>query len=121
MVPRPRMHDLVPGDRDLVEREQRLDAGRRARHRARHHEREAAHVDRVHAVDVLVGIHLEQRGVEVDLRRRRVLDEEAVDQRVVVERAHGGDHVGLRRVLRAGAGAAPTSPSSRAFSIFMPT
>ena len=79
VVPRPRMHDLVPGDRDLVEREQRLDARGRARHRPRHHQREPAHVHRVHAVDVLVGIHLEQRGVEVDLRRRGVLDQERVD------------------------------------------
>ena len=66
---------------------------------ARHHERQATHVHRVHAVDVLVGVHLEQRGVEVDLRWRGVLDEEAVDERVVVEGADGGEHVGLGRVL----------------------
>ena len=69
-----------PGDRDLVVREQRLDARGRARHRARAStEREPADVHRVQAVDVLVGVDLEQRGVEVDLRRRRVLHEVAVD------------------------------------------
>jgi hypothetical protein len=42
---------------------------------ARHAERQPAHVDRVQAVDVLVGVHLEQRRLEVDLLRRRVLHE----------------------------------------------
>ena len=98
--------DLVTGDGDLVVREQRLDAGGRARHRARHHEREAAHVHRVQPVDVLVGIELEQRGLVVDLRRRRVLEQDAVDVGVVVQlvdrREHGrlvgvGGQVDVRR------------------------
>ena len=99
VVPRPRMHTSLPGDRDLVEREERFDPRRGRGHWPRHHQREPAHVHRVHAVDVLVGIHLHDRGVEVDLLRRGVLHEEAVDCGVVVERAHGREHVGLRRVV----------------------
>ena len=50
-------------------------------------------------VDVLVGIHLEQRRLVVDLRRRGVLDEHRVDGGVVVERADRREQIGLRRVL----------------------
>ena len=56
--PRPRIDDLTPGDRDLVVGEQRLDAGRRARQRAGHAERQPTHVHRVLAVGVLVRIEL---------------------------------------------------------------
>ena len=86
---------LVARHLDLVEREQRLDAGGRAGRGSRHHEREATHVDGVHAVDVLVGVHLEQRGVVVELRRHRVLHEERVDVIGVVEAADGSDEIGL--------------------------
>jgi hypothetical protein len=54
----------------------------------------------VQAVDVLVRVHLEQRGLEVDLGRRRVLDEHRVDRVVVVQLPDRGDEVGLRRVVR---------------------
>jgi hypothetical protein len=53
----------------------------------------------VQAVDVLVGVHLEQRGLEVDLLRRRVLHQHRVDRGVVVHRPDRGDDVGLRGVL----------------------
>jgi hypothetical protein len=79
--------------------EQRLDAGRRARHRPRHAERQPAHVDRVQPVDVLVGVHLEQRSLEVDLLRRRVLHEHRVAGGVVVEAPDRRDDVGRRRVV----------------------
>ena len=61
---------------------------------------EPPEVERVHAVDVLVGVDLHERGVVVDLRRRGVLHEERVDARVVVHLADRRDDVGLRRVLR---------------------
>ena len=96
----PEDHDLPARDRDLVVREQCLDARGRARHRSGHAEREPPEVDRVQPVDVFVGIHLEQRGLVVDLRRRRVLHEHRVDCGIVVERADRGDEVGLGRVLR---------------------
>ena len=50
-------------------------------------------------VDILVGIHLEQRGLVVDLRRRGMLHEHRVDRGVVVERVDRGEQIGLRRVL----------------------
>ena len=121
VMPRPRMHDLVARDRDLVVREQRLDARGRARHRARDHEREAAHVHRVQAVDVLVRVHLEQRGLVVDLGRRRVLEEDPVDGRVVVQLVDRGDDVGLGRVAAGRRTCGDVQPSSAAFACFMPT
>ena len=72
--------------------------GGRARNRTGHAEHEPAEVHRVQPVDVLVGIHLEQRGFVVDLRRRRVLHEHRVDGGIVVERADRGEQIGLRRV-----------------------
>ena len=68
---------LMARDRDLVVREQRLDPRGRARHRARASTARAGHVHRVQPVDVLVRVDLEQRGLVVDLRRRRVLDEDS--------------------------------------------
>ena len=95
----PEDHDLATRDRDLVVREQRLDAGGRARNRPGDTEHEPAEVHRVQPVDVLVGIDLEQRGLVVDLRRRRVLHEHRVDGGIVVERADRREQIGLRRVL----------------------
>ena len=85
--PRPSTTTSRPGDRDLVVREQRLDPGRRARQRTVHAEGEAAHVERVLAVGVLVGVELGERRLVVDVRRGRVLDEHGVDVVVGVERA----------------------------------
>ena len=57
----PEDHDLASRHRDLVVREERLDARGRARNRSGHTEHEPAEVHRMQAVDVLVGIDLEQR------------------------------------------------------------
>ena len=62
----------------------------------------------------LSGSIVEQRGLVVDLRRGRVLHEHGVDGRVVVERADGGDHVGLAWRRRAGARAGCCSRAPRA-------
>ena len=94
--------------------------GRRARHGARDAEGEAAEVGRVQAVDVLVGVDGHQDGVEVDLRRRRVLDEHGVDGRIVVEPLHRVD--GLLGGASAGRWTLGlVQPSSAALRIFMPT
>ena len=61
---------------------------------------------RVHAVDVLVRVDLEQRRLVVDVRRRRVLEEDRVDGAVVVEVADRREHVGLGGVVAAGGCAA---------------
>ena len=72
----------------------------------------------MHAVDVLVGIHLEQRGLVVDLRRRRVLHEHRVDGGIVVELADRSEQVVLRRVSgRCTCG--EVKPTSAAFFCFM--
>jgi hypothetical protein len=47
--------------------QQRFDAGRGARQRAGHAQGEAAHVERVHAIDVLVGVEGLQRRVVVEV------------------------------------------------------
>ena len=64
-----------------------------------HREGEPADVHRVQTVDVLVRVDLEQRGVEVDLRRSGVLHEITVDGRVGVEVTDRRDQVGLGRVV----------------------
>ena len=79
--------------------QQSLDAGGRARHRTRHTEGEAAHVHGVQAVDVLVRVHLQQRGLEVDLGRRRVLHQHGADVGVFVEAVDRVDQVSLRRIV----------------------
>ena len=89
---------MPAGHGDLVVGQQRLDTGRGAWHRARHRQCEPAHVDRVQAVDVLVGIKLHQRRLEVDVSRRRVLEQDGVDRVVVVEAVDSVDHVLLRAV-----------------------
>ena len=99
-------HDLATRHGDLVVREQRLDARGRARNRTGHAEHEPAEVHGVQAVDVFVGIDLEQRGFVVDLRRRRVLHEHRVDGGIVVELVDRGEQIGLRRGLREDARAA---------------
>ena len=88
-----------PGNRHLVEGQQCLDTRGCARDRSRHRQRKPAHVQRVEPVDVLVRIHLEQRRLEVDLRRRRVLDQHRVDIAGVVEIADGSHQIVLRRKL----------------------
>ena len=90
---------LVARHRHVVVREQRLDPGGRARDGAGHRQRQPAHVDRVQAVDVLVGVDREQRGVEVDLGRGRVLHEHRVNRRILVEFADRREQVGLRGVV----------------------
>jgi hypothetical protein len=81
-------------------------------------EGEAPHVDRVQAVDVLVRVHLQQRGLEVDLLRGRVLHQHGVDRGVVVHLPDRRHDVGLRGVVgRCRCGL--VNPSERARSIFM--
>jgi len=80
--------------------EQRLDPRRRARDRSGRTEREPTEVERVHPVDVLVGIDLHEGRVVVDLRRRRMLHEERIDLRVVVHLPDRGHEIRLARVLR---------------------
>ena len=53
----------------------------------------------MHAVDILVGVHRQQRGVVVDLRRRGVLREERVDIVGGVELADRGEEVVLGGVF----------------------
>ena len=118
MVPRPEDADLFARDFDLVKGEQRLDAGGRAGHGALHAEGETAHIHGVQAINVLIGVDLQQSRLEVDLGRCRVLDQDGVDALVVVEGAHGVHHLLLRGVVaevdvRAG------EADLFAFSIFM--
>src|SRR3954454_15441243 len=63
---------FVAGYRDVVMGQQRLDAGRGAGERAGHAERQPAPVERVHAVDVLVGVDGLQGGVVVEVAGDRV-------------------------------------------------
>jgi hypothetical protein len=57
--------------------------------RAGQAEREPAHVDRVHAVDVLVGVHRGERDVVVEVPGHRVLHEQPMHRIVGAEL---GDH-----------------------------
>jgi hypothetical protein len=54
----------------------------------------------VHAVDVLVRVHGQQRRVVVQVTRHRVLDQQRVHRRVVVELGDRGVQVGLGGVGR---------------------
>ena len=75
-------------------------------------------VERVDAVDVLGRIDRVDDRAQADRRRERHLDDDAVDGRVVVELADGGDDAGLRRFafeldeagVDADLGAAPQDP-----------
>ncbi len=55
-------------------------------------------VERVDAVDVLGRVDRVDDRAQADRRRERHLDDDAVDGRVVVELADGGDDAGLRRL-----------------------
>jgi hypothetical protein len=88
-------HHLASGDWYLVVRQQRLDARRRAGQRAGQADGQAAHVERVHAVDVLVRVDALQRRVVVQVGRDGVLHEQPVHGRVRVEAADGLSEVGL--------------------------
>ena len=75
-------------------------------------------VERVDAVDVLGRVDRVDDRAQADRRRERHLDDDAVDGRVVVELADGGDDAGLRRFafeldeagVDADLGAAPQDP-----------
>ncbi len=92
-------HDVATGDRDAVVGEQLLDARRCARPRAGQADGEAAHVDRVHAVDVLVRVDGEQRGVVVEVAGHGVLHQQRVHGPVGRERRDRLDQLLLRRVV----------------------
>jgi hypothetical protein len=77
-----------------------LDARRRAGARAGSTHDELAEVDRVQAVHVLLGVGAQQRGLEVEVPRERVLHQVGVDRRVAVEPVDDGEHVVLRCVGR---------------------
>ena len=73
--------DVATGDRNAVVHEQALDAGGRARARPGFAHHEPAEVDRVQAVDVLVGIDAQARARVVEPLRDRILHEVRVDVR----------------------------------------
>jgi hypothetical protein len=70
-----RMHGLGQHDTGL----------RRARRERRQADRDAADIERVKSVDVLVGIDRRDHLVAVDLRRQRKLDQNPVNVRVLVQ------------------------------------
>ena len=120
MTPRPTITTSRPATGISWVRQERLDARRRARHRARDAERQPAHVGGVHAVDVLVRIDGEQHGVEVHLRRTGVLHEHGVD----CGSALSACTASMASAVVASAGrwtCGLLHPSSSAFCIFMPT
>ena len=87
-------------ERDLVLVEHPHDAERRARDERRPAEVEAAGVDRVDPVDVLLRRDRLDDPVLVEVVRQRELDEEPVDRVVGVERRDRREHVLLGRVRR---------------------
>ena len=84
---------MRPGDRDLIVRQQRFDPGWGTGDGAGHGQRQATHVGWVQAVDVLVGVKFEQGGLEVDVLRRRVLEEDRVDSVLIIEPVDGIEDV----------------------------
>ena len=104
-------HGVQAGEVAELGLQQLQAAERRARDEAGEADGEPAGVDRVEAVDVLVGIDGEDDRVGVDMRRQRQLDEDPVDRGVGVEAVDQGEQLGLRSCRReACARSSPSRP-----------
>jgi hypothetical protein len=87
--------DLPAGDGHAVVRQKRFDARRSARQWTGQADSEAAQVEWVHAVYVLVRVDRLQRHVVVQMRRDGVLDEQPMHGRVRVEAGNDPVQFGL--------------------------
>ena len=98
--------DVRPPDHHRVEPrqiaelilEQHQAPERRARHEAVQPGRQPPGIDRVEAVDILVGVDPRGDDALVDMIGQRQLDEDAVDRPVGVERVDQREQIVLRRV-----------------------
>ena len=81
-------HHPAPGDLDLVVDEHGPDPGRGAGHGTVLLEDQSTQVDRVEPVSVLGWVHRGEGGTEVEAVGDRVLDDEGVNCRILVEPGH---------------------------------
>ena len=86
---------------------------RRARQRPRQARPKPPQIQRMHPVDVLVRVDGQQRRVVVQVARHRILDQQRVHRRIVVEIGDRPMQVGLAWRPPAGARAARRTPAQR--------
>ena len=101
---RPTTTASAPSSVTSWRRSSSMHAARRARPQAREALDQQAGRDRRQPVDVLAGVDLRGQRRAVDLRRRRELEQDAVDRRVRVELVQQRADLVVRRVVRQAGG-----------------